>query len=134
MSAFPKTRRGTPYKRPLLWSLGRLHLHTFGQGTGNADGSSGMGLPNMGMTMSDRRAKTAVIRLGRLVSGLSVYLFQYLPEFQDRYGDGIQLGFMADEVERIMPGAVAAGDDGLLRVDYRMLWPLWSVGLSSLAK
>ena len=92
-----------------------------GQGTGNADGSSGMGLPNMGMTMSDRRAKENIVRLGRLFGGIFLYLFDYKPAFQAVHGVGRQLGVMADEVECFMPWAVAADSDGYQSVDYAAL-------------
>lgn len=125
MREVSRAQASKPYRRPKLSPLGRLHLQTQGQGTGNTDGSSGMGLPDMGMTMSDRRAKQDIVRLGQLVEGLFVYLFDYLPEFRERHGHGRQLGLMADEVARILPAAVATGADGYLRVDYGLLG--WAV-------
>lgn len=119
----PPGRRA--YSAPRLRSFGRLHLATVGQGTGNADGSSGMGLPNMQMTMSDRRAKQNILRVGQLLPGISLFLFDYKPAFQATYGFGRQIGVMADEVQRVMPWAVAADSDGFQRVNYAALglWP-----------
>lgn len=61
---------------------------------------------------SDRRAKTAIRKIGRLDSGLPVYSYRYkgspLP----------QIGVMADDVEKVAPEAVSLGHDGYKRVSY----------------
>ena len=64
------------------------------------------------LVMSDRRAKTAIRKIGRLDSGLPVYSYRYkgspLP----------QIGVMADDVEKVAPEAVSLGRDGYKRVSY----------------
>jgi len=71
--------------------------------------------------MSDRRAKENIVRIGEHPLGIGVYLFDYKSGFCDGWGHGRQLGVMADEVERVMPPAVAMDSDGYKRVDYAML-------------
>jgi len=84
----------------------------------NNGGGSG-GIPLVGITpdaygnyVSDRRAKTAIRKIGRLDSGLPVYSYRYkgspLP----------QIGVMADDVEKVAPEAVSLGRDGYKRVSY----------------
>lgn len=65
--------------------------------------------------LSDRRAKTDIKLVGATIEGLGVYTFRY-------HGDAeIRMGVMADEVEKVRPGAVAMGSDGLKRVDYSQI-------------
>lgn len=54
-----------------------------------------------GWAMSDRRLKDDIKRVGKLDNGLSVYAYRM------KGSDVPQLGLMADEVERMNPGAVA---------------------------
>lgn len=61
--------------------------------------------------LSDRRAKQDIVPLGQLENGLTFYRFRYLGQ------DAIQVGLMADEVQRLHPEAVFE-KDGLLHVDY----------------
>lgn len=81
-------------------------------GMGGQIGGAAMkyGLPMM--MMSDRRAKTDIQRVGTLDNGLPVYSFRY------KSGGPVQIGLMADEVERKHPKAVRKGADGFNRVDY----------------
>lgn len=53
------------------------------------------------MLMSDRRLKTDVSRIGSLPNGLPVYRFRYV------WGGPERIGVMAQDVERVMPVAVA---------------------------
>ena len=75
---------------------------------------------------SDLRLKEDVIRLGRLDNGLNIYRFRYRGADKTVY-----VGVMAQEVERIDPGAVSRGSDGYLRVNYNrlglrfMTWDEW---------
>jgi hypothetical protein len=50
---------------------------------------------------SDRRLKTDIVRVGQLDNGLPVYAYRFRG---DRH---VQIGLMADEVERLHPGAVS---------------------------
>jgi hypothetical protein len=61
--------------------------------------------------MSDRRTKTEIKPVGKLDNGLTVYSFRY------KSGGPIQLGLMADEVEKVNPEAVATFD-GIKHVYY----------------
>ncbi len=63
--------------------------------------------------MSDRRLKSAVIRLGTHPLGIGVYEFEVLGR-RER-------GVMADEVEVVMPAAVARHPLGFAVVDYGMI-------------
>ena len=75
--------------------------------------------------LSDIRAKHGIALLGRLDNGLGFYRFSY------HGSDTPYVGVMAQEVEAIMPDAVARGDDGYLRVYYDRLglrlqtWEEW---------
>ena len=62
--------------------------------------------------MSDIRAKHDIALLGHLDNGLGFYRFSY------NGSDKAYVGVMAQEVERVMPEAVARGSDGYLRVNY----------------
>lgn len=68
--------------------------------------SAGIGL------LSDRRAKTDIVRVGILDNGLPVYSYRY-KGYPETY-----IGLMADEVAAIHPEAVEMGADGLNRVRY----------------
>lgn len=82
-------------------------------------GSAGAGLgmdimsaaPAAAMS-SDRRLKTDIKRVGTLDNGLSVYLYRLR-------GDPVaRIGLMADEVEKVHPGAVVTGLTGFKAVFY----------------
>jgi hypothetical protein len=64
---------------------------------------------------SDIRLKEDVRRVGSTVFGLSLHQFRYQgkPETYE--------GVMAQEVLKVMPGAVSAGADGFYRVNYDAL-------------
>ncbi|SAJ89326.1 tail fiber domain-containing protein [Burkholderia multivorans] len=72
-------------------------------------GSAGL----MGWMMSDRRTKTDIRRIGTWSNGLGVYSYRYVWENSGRH-----IGFMSDEVRKIVPEAVACGEDGFDRVNY----------------
>lgn len=82
----------------------------------NASGNNFMnGLFSLGgnaMTyFSDRRLKKDIKLLGKAPNGLNVYSYKYT------FGGGEQVGYMADEVQKIAPHAVGERD-GFLTVDY----------------
>lgn len=65
----------------------------------------------LGGLFSDRRLKTNIKRVGVAENGLAIYSYNYI------WGGPAVLGHMADEVEKVAPGAV--GDvGGLKTVDY----------------
>ena len=76
-------------------------------------------------TTSDIRLKHDIVLLGRLANGLGFYRFSY------NGSNKIYVGVMAQEVEAVMPQAVARGRDGYLRVYYEQLglrlqsWSEW---------
>lgn len=64
---------------------------------------------------SDIRLKHDIILLGRLDNGIGFYRFVY------NGGSKTYVGVMAQEVQTVMPDAVARGRDGYLRVYYDKL-------------
>jgi hypothetical protein len=64
--------------------------------------------------LSDVRAKENVEKVGELDDGQNVYAYNY----KDDDPRNRELGLLAQEVEKVRPGAVATGPDGLKRVDY----------------
>jgi hypothetical protein len=79
-----------------------------GGGGGGGRGGGGGG----GGRRSDMRLKHDIIMLGRLSDGLGYYRFTY------NGGHTAYVGVMAQEVQSVIPGAVARGPDGYLRVYY----------------
>ena len=93
-----------------LLGLGSLGLGAYSAGLfgaspgllGGSLGSASSFSPISPMyTMSDRRLKRDVKRVGTADNGLGIYSYQYV------WGGPTQIGYMADEVERIAPHAVA---------------------------
>ena len=64
---------------------------------------------------SDIALKHDITLLGRLDNGLGFYRFSY------NGSDRAYVGVIAQEVQTVMPEAVARGRDGYLRVSYRKL-------------
>lgn len=63
---------------------------------------------------SDRRLKTEIKQIGVADNGLNIYSYKYV------WGGPTQLGYMADEVEKIMPQAVGESN-GYKTVNYGMI-------------
>lgn len=82
----------------------------FGLGSAAIGGAARVMAPTP--TPSDRRLKTDIQEVGKLPNGLPIYLFRY------KAGGPMQLGLMADDVEKIHPDAVVTGTDGFKRVFY----------------
>jgi len=61
---------------------------------------------------SDRRLKTAVVRIGTHDLGFGIYRFRYL------WSDTEYVGVLAQEVDEVRPSAVVCQPDGFLAVDY----------------
>lgn len=71
-----------------------------------------MGLMGYGMGMfSDRRLKKNIQHVGKAGNGLNIYAYQYI------WGGPTMLGYMADEVQKVAPGAVTTVG-GLKMVNY----------------
>lgn len=71
-----------------------------------------------GFSLSDRRAKKDIKKVGKLHDGTDIYSYKY----KDKFGGGLtQLGVMAQEVEKTHPEAVAERDDGYKAVNYSRL-------------
>jgi len=75
------------------------------------------------MAMSDIRTKENIEVIGVAENGLTVYKYEYKPEFKDHElaGSGVHYGYMAQEVEQVYPYAVKTLDDGYKVVDYGLL-------------
>jgi hypothetical protein len=65
-------------------------------------------------TFSDRRLKTNIKQIGTADNGLNVYSYNYV------WGGPTQLGYMADEVEKLIPEAVGESQ-GYKTVNYGMI-------------
>jgi len=103
------------YSVPVLRVYGSVSQLTQGGG-----GSLGDGL-TMDMVQSDRLIKDNIVRVDTHPLGIGLYLFDYKPAYRERCGTGRQFGVMADEVETILPEAVAVHPDGYKMVNYAML-------------
>jgi hypothetical protein len=73
--------------------------------------------------MSDIRTKENIEPIGVADNGLTVYKYEYKPEFRDHKlaGHGVHYGYMAQEVEQVYPYAVHTLNDGYKVIDYGML-------------
>jgi len=76
----------------------------------SASGSGGFGsmIGSLGAAAitkySDRKMKTNIKRIGTYAPlNISIYSFEYKPEFKEIAGHGEYVGFMADEIEQVMP-------------------------------
>ena len=70
---------------------------------------------------SDVTIKEDIRKIGVLDNGLNLYKFQYKPFYKDAWGHGEQIGVMAQEVEKVIPGAVCEHPDGYKLVNYAMI-------------
>ncbi len=76
------------------------------------------GWASNGFSLSDRRAKKDIKKVGKLDDGTNVYSYKY----KSAFGGGLsQLGVMAGEVEKSHPEAVAERPDGYKAVNYSRL-------------
>jgi len=71
--------------------------------------------------MSDIRTKEHIKQVGFLPNGLSVYEYEYKPEWKKEAGHGKFVGVMAQEVELVQPEAVITRADGYKMVNYGAL-------------
>ena len=105
------------YAKPRLVRYGDARSLTQAQTTLSSESSMGGGP----MKPSERRFKQDIERVGTHPFGFGLFLFRYKPELRAAWGEGWQLGVMAEEVEALNPGAVSLGPDGVKRVDYGLL-------------
>ena len=116
----PNSSVKAPYEAPTLTVYGSVRNLTGGSLGMASDGGGDMSMMDT-MIMSDPRAKQDAVRVGTHPAGFGLYLFDYRPDFRDRFGHARQFGAMADEVERFVPSAVVRDASGYARVDYARL-------------
>ncbi len=114
-----KPRKRKPYVQPRLTRYGSVALLTR-TGTKGANETGGMMFVTLKST-STLQVKESLERVGTHPLGFGLYLFDYKPEFRDRFGQGRQFGVIAEEVAPVFPDAVERGPDGYLTVDYALL-------------
>lgn len=71
------------------------------------------GVGSMFAAFSDRRVKEDVEKVGKTDDGQPIYAFRY------KGGGPMQLGLMAQDVEKKKPEAVMEGPGGIKMVDYK---------------
>ena len=73
--------------------------------------------------LSDIRTKENIEPIGVANNGLTVYKFEYKPEFKDHElaGHGVHYGYMAQEVEQVYPHAIHTLNDGYKVIDYGVI-------------
>jgi hypothetical protein len=94
------------------------------QNAANNQMTSGLfSLGGAALMASDVRMKENIEIIGVADNGLTVYKYEYKPEFKDHElaGSGVHYGYMAQEVEQVYPYAVKTLDDGYKVVDYGLL-------------
>jgi len=91
------------------------HVAHRGGGGMRAAGGFRVGGGRGGGRRSDVRLKHDIVLLGRLDNGLGLYRFSY------NFSSKVYVGVLAQEVQQVMPQAVARGPDGYLRVFYEKL-------------
>ena len=100
-----------------LFGLGAAGIGAYG----SMMAGSGASAAALAAGLSDRLAKDNIVRIGERPDGIGIYSFTYKPQFHGEYGDGMYIGVMADEVEKVMPEAVLTHSSGFKMVDYGRL-------------
>jgi len=102
------------------WNAQQQANATSSAGLGNLIGTVGVGAMKYGPALmaSDERLKTNIQKIGSLDSGIALYRYEFKPEFQEELGHGMQIGVLAQEVEKVIPEAVSEWRDGYKMVDY----------------
>ncbi len=71
------------------------------------------------LAASDKRLKTNIKELGRLDNGLGVYSWDWTKDADEKgLSNSMRLGFIAQEVEKVMPENVVTMPSGYLAVNY----------------
>ena len=101
-------------------ALGNANMQNAAQANLN---SGLMGLAGAGIMASDMRMKENITPIGVADNGLTIYKFEYKPEFKDHElaGYGVHYGYMAQEVEQVFPYAVHTLNDGYKVINYGVL-------------
>lgn len=73
---------------------------------------SGLGTAASIYGMSDRRLKKNIINIKEYIKGINLYSFEYL------WSSKKHIGFMADEVKKVIPSAVVQHESGFDKVNY----------------
>jgi hypothetical protein len=68
-----------------------------------------------GIKMSDRRLKENIKKIGKSISGLGIYKFNYIGKAKQ------YIGAMADEVIKVVPEAAVLRTDGFYSVNYDLI-------------
>jgi hypothetical protein len=101
--------------------MGAYNAQQAGQNsmTGGLMNLAGAGI----MAYSDIRLKQNIEPVGVLANGLTLYSYEYIDEVKlhPLAGEGMQVGVMAQEVEKVYPYAVTTLDDGYKVVNYGLL-------------
>ncbi len=124
--AYGKTAQKREYASPRLIRYGAVRdmtqTGTYGHNENSINTCNSSHVPSgFSCPPSERRVKENIVRVGSHPAGFGLYLFDYLPEHRELWGQGRQFGVMIDEVEAVMPSAVSSHADGYKRVDYGML-------------
>ena len=106
-----------PYSAPYLTVYGSVRDLTGGTSGGASDSGGLTPKP----AISDRSYKENIVEVDQHPNGFGLYLFDYKAELRDEFGHGRKFGVMADEVQKIVPGAVFVDTDGYRKVDYSLL-------------
>ncbi|MGV6826305.1 MAG: tail fiber domain-containing protein [bacterium] len=112
-------QRKKTYVKPSLKRCGTVRSLTASGSFGNPEGGSGK--PNKRSGFSDLRMKQNIFSIGEYRSGIHLYCYEYLPEYQALCGSGKFVGVLAQQVEQVMPDAVSTHATGFKQVDYTKL-------------
>src|SRR6266446_4413196 len=88
------------------FAMAGLTIEAAAQSPVNTTASGGV------VTISDRRLKTGVVRIGAHDLGFGIYRFKYL------WSEEEYIGVLAQEVAEVLPSAVVRQPDGFFAVDY----------------
>jgi hypothetical protein len=121
----PSVMANAPNYQSAVNSNYQGQLNAYNAQTGSQNSFMG-GLMNLGGSYmmgsmfggSDASIKQDIVKIGHDSRGFGIYRFQYRPEYRDTWGHGPQIGVIAQEVQKVMPEAVARHPDGYLMVDY----------------
>jgi hypothetical protein len=86
------------------------------QGLGNL-----LSIAGTAAAFSDIRTKENIVNIGNGKHNLPVYMFDYKPKWKDQAGHGRFIGYMAHEVEKVVPQAVITRADGIKQVRYDLV-------------
>jgi hypothetical protein len=90
------------------------------QAFGNLLGAAGTGAL-LYTAFSDIRTKQNIVNIGTGKHNLPIYMFDYKPEWKDEAGHGKFIGYMAHDVEKVVPQAVITRADGIQKINYALV-------------